>query len=113
MLKALATGHLSGVLQGAKSPANLLIANEHARALAPGKCAPGTGPGLTPDKLCLRFCRLSDAFWSIQAFADITPVIFKPCKENCQGLTLGKMHMIFFFLKKTFFNCLKNLNIKI
>ena len=38
MLKALAIGRLSGVLR-AESPANLLIANEPARALAPGKFA--------------------------------------------------------------------------
>jgi len=37
MQKALANGRLSGVLPGAESPANLLIANELARALAPGK----------------------------------------------------------------------------
>jgi len=58
MLKALATGRLPGVLPGAESPANLLIANEHARALAPDKCAPGTGPGSTPGKLYLNDCRL-------------------------------------------------------
>ena len=53
MQKALAIGRLPGVLTGAESPANLLIANEFARALAPGKCAPDTGPGMTPGKLCL------------------------------------------------------------
>jgi len=53
MQKALAIGRLPGVLPGAESPANLLIANEFARALAPGKCAPDTGPGMTPGKLCL------------------------------------------------------------
>ena len=58
MLKALATGRLPGVLPGAESPANLLIANEFARALAPGKCAPNTDPGSTPSKLCLHDCRL-------------------------------------------------------
>jgi len=58
MLKVLATGRLPGVLPGAESPANLLIANELARALTPGKCAPGTGPGSTPGKLCLHDCRL-------------------------------------------------------
>jgi len=62
MLKTLATGRLSGVLPGTKSPANPLIANEPARALAPGKCAPGTGPGSTPGKLCLHDSRLSDTF---------------------------------------------------
>jgi len=54
MQKALANGRLPGVLPGAKSPANLLIANDPARALAPGKCALGTGLG----KLCLQDCRL-------------------------------------------------------
>jgi len=58
MQKALAIGRLPGVLLGAESPANLLIANEFARTLAPGKCAPDTGapdtgPGTTPGKLCL------------------------------------------------------------
>jgi len=48
MLKTLATGRLPG----AKSRANLLIANELARALAPGKCAPDTNSGVTPDKMC-------------------------------------------------------------
>jgi len=64
----LATGCLPGVLPGAESPANLLIANDFARALAPGKFAgfcrlcqhhinhfqtmPGTLPGLTPGKMC-------------------------------------------------------------
>ena len=48
MLKALATGRLPR----AESPANLLITNELARALAPGKCAPGTNPGVTPGKMC-------------------------------------------------------------
>ncbi|AES92290.1 hypothetical protein MTR_4g127850 [Medicago truncatula] len=55
MLKALATGRLPGVLPRAESPANLLIANELVRALAPGK------------------------------FADcvsITSVVFKPCQEH-------------------------------
>jgi hypothetical protein len=37
MLKALAIGRLPGVLPGAESPANLLIANCPARGLAPGK----------------------------------------------------------------------------
>jgi len=45
MLKALATGCLPRVFPGAESPANLLIANEPARALASGKCAPDTDPG--------------------------------------------------------------------
>ncbi|KEH41689.1 hypothetical protein MTR_1g053785 [Medicago truncatula] len=54
MLKALATGRLPG----AESPANLLIANDPARGLAPGKCAPGKGPGSTPGKLFLQDCRL-------------------------------------------------------
>jgi len=44
MQKALAIGRLPGVLPGAESPANLLIANEYARALVPGKFAPSTGP---------------------------------------------------------------------
>jgi len=58
MLKALATGRLSGVLPGAESPANLLIANDPARGLAFGKCTPGIGPGSTPDNLCMLDCRL-------------------------------------------------------
>ena len=53
MQKALAIGRLPGVLPGAESQANMLIANEFARALAPGKYAPDTGPGTTPGKLCL------------------------------------------------------------
>ena len=52
MLKALATGRLLGVLPGVESPANLLIANEPARALTPGKCTPDTNPGVTPGKMC-------------------------------------------------------------
>jgi len=40
-------------LPGAGSPVNQLIANELARALAPGKSAPGT----TPGKMCLHNCR--------------------------------------------------------
>jgi len=37
MQKALSNGRLPGVLPGAESPANLLIANNPARGLAPGK----------------------------------------------------------------------------
>jgi hypothetical protein len=37
MQKSLANGRLPGVLPGAEYPANLLIANDPARALAPGK----------------------------------------------------------------------------
>jgi len=64
MLKALATGRLPGVLPTVESPANLLIANDPARALTPGKFAgfcrlcqhhishfqtmPGTLPGVNP-----------------------------------------------------------------
>ena len=58
LLKVLATGRLPGVLPGAESPANLLIANEPARALAPGKCAPDTIPRSTPGKLYLHDCWL-------------------------------------------------------
>ena len=101
MQKALAIGRLPG----AESPANLLIANEYIRALAPGKCAPGTAPGSTPGKLCLCECRL---FWSMQAFADcvsITSVLFKTCQGLCEGLTPGKLRtiffLIFFLLKKS------------
>jgi len=50
MQKALATGRLPG----AESPANLLIANEPARALTLGKCAPGSTPGNFSDA-----CRFS------------------------------------------------------
>ena len=39
MQKALANGRLPGVLPGAQSPAILVITNDHARALAPGKFA--------------------------------------------------------------------------
>ena len=52
MLKVLATGRLPGVLPGAEWPANLLIANEPAKALAPGKCIPDTNHGVTPGKMC-------------------------------------------------------------
>ena len=69
-LKALAFGRLPGVLPRAESPANLLIANEHARALAPGKYAPGTNPGITPGKMCHMHAGFSDVFWHMQAFAD-------------------------------------------
>jgi len=54
MQKVLAIGRLPG----AESPANLLIANEPAMALAPGKCAPGTGPGSTPGNFS-DACRFS------------------------------------------------------
>jgi len=84
MPKSLANGRLPG----AEYPANPLIANDPARALAPGKCAPGTGPGLTPGKLCLHKYRF------LQAFVDcvsITPVFFKTCQGLCEGLTPGKM----------------------
>jgi len=87
MQKALATGRLPG----AESPANLLIANELVRALAPGKCALGTGPGSIPGKLCQLACSF---FGVVQPFADcinITSVIFKTCQEHCQELTPGKM----------------------
>jgi len=57
MQKTLAKVRLPGVLPVARSPANQLIANEHAMALAPGKSAPGTGPGTTPGKMCLQNCR--------------------------------------------------------
>jgi len=53
MQKALAIGRFPGVLPGAESQANMLIANEFARVLAPDKYAPDTGPGTTPGKLCL------------------------------------------------------------
>jgi len=88
MQKSLANGSLPGVLPGAEYPANPLIANDHARALAPGKYAPGTGPGTTPGKLCLHKNRL------LHAFADcvsITSVFFKTCQGVCEGLTPGKM----------------------
>lgn len=45
MPKAVANGRLPGVLPGAESSANMLVANDSARALAPGKFAPGIGPG--------------------------------------------------------------------
>jgi len=67
MQKAFANARLPGALPRAESPANIPIANEYAKALAPGKCAPGKGPGLTPGKLCLIDCR---RFWSMQSFAD-------------------------------------------
>ena len=96
MQKSLANGRLPGVLPGAEYPANPLIANDPARALAPGKCAPGKcAPGTTPGKLCLHNYRL------LQAFADcvnITSVFFKTCQGLCEGLTPGKMCS--FILKK-------------
>ncbi|AES97565.1 hypothetical protein MTR_5g056120 [Medicago truncatula] len=49
MLNTLAIGRLPRVLPGAESPANLLIANDLVRGLAPGKCAPSKGPGSTPE----------------------------------------------------------------
>ena len=100
MQKALAIGRLPG----AESPANLLIANEYARALTPGKCAPGTDPGSTPGKLCLCECR---RVWSMQAFADgvrLTLVLFKTCQGLCEGLTPDKLRTIL-VLKKMFFIC--------
>jgi len=90
MQKALANGRLPGVLPGAESPANLLIAKEPGRALAPGKCAPGTCPGSTPGKLCLHDCRL------LQTVSASHQSIFKPCQEHCEGLTPGKLLTIFF-----------------
>jgi len=104
--KSLGNWTFARVLPGAESPAKPLIANCLARGLAPGKCAPGIGPGSTPGKMCLHDCRL------LQVCSKITSVIFKPCQEYCEGLTPGKMSTIF-FKKKTFFNCLKNQNIKI
>jgi hypothetical protein len=90
MQKSLAKGRLPGVLPGAEYPANLLIANDPARALAPGKCAPGTGPGSTPGKLLQTFLTLSGRYRLLQM---VTSVNFKPC----QGLTPGKMCTNFFF----------------
>ena len=55
------SAHRKWIFQGFSS------SQMNARALAPGKCAPDTGPGTTPGKLCLWKCRL---FWSMQAFAD-------------------------------------------
>jgi hypothetical protein len=52
MQKALANGRFPGALPGAESLANTPIANEHARALAPGKFPPGKCPGITPGKMC-------------------------------------------------------------
>jgi len=72
MQKALANERLPGVLSGAESPANLLIANDPARALASGKFA--------------GFCRLCQRHISH----------FQPCQEYCQGLTPVKMRTIFF-----------------
>lgn len=51
MQKALANGRLPGALPGAESQANMPIANEHARALAPGKFTHGKDPGTTPGKM--------------------------------------------------------------
>ena len=48
MQKALANGRLPGVLPGAESPANLLIANSPARGLAPGKMRSWHRPWLNP-----------------------------------------------------------------
>jgi len=88
MLKALATGHFPGVLLGAKSPANLLIANEPARALALGKFA--------------GFCRLCQHHINH----------FQTMPGTLPGVNPWQ-NVYDFFLKKTFFNCLKNQNIKI
>jgi len=65
MQKALANGRLPGVLPGVQSPAIQVIANDYARALAPGK-----NPGATPGKMCRHACSFSDVFWRVQAFAD-------------------------------------------
>jgi len=89
MQKSLANGRLPG----AKYPAKPLIANDHVRALALGKCAPSTGPGSTLGKLCLHKYRL------LQAFADwvsITSVFFKICQGLCEGLTPSKMYSFIF-----------------
>ena len=56
MQKALAIRRLPRVLPGAESPTNLLIVNEYARTLAPGKFALGTSLDSTPGKLCLCKC---------------------------------------------------------
>ena len=100
MLKALAFGRLPGVLPGAESPANLLIANEPARALAPGKYAPGTNPGITPGKMCHMHAGYSDVFWHMQAFADdhINHFQTMPRVNPWQNV------YEFFFLKKCFLN---------
>jgi hypothetical protein len=59
MQKALANGRLPGVLPGAESPANLLIANCPARGLAPGKMRSWHRPGTTPGKMCHTFRRFA------------------------------------------------------
>jgi len=82
MQKALAIGRLPGVLPGAESPTNLLIANEYARALAPGKCAPGKSPGSTPGKLCLCKCRL---FWSMQTVPASHQSFSKHARDFARG----------------------------
>jgi len=70
MQKALENGRLSGVFPRAQSLIIQVIANDHVKALAPGK-------------LCQLACSFSDV---VQAFADcvsITSVILKTCQEHC------------------------------
>jgi hypothetical protein len=88
MQKALANGRLPGVLPGAESPANLLIANDFARALAPGKFA--------------GFCRLCQHHISH----------FQTMPGTLPGVNPWQ-NVYVIFLIKTFFNCLKNQYIKI
>jgi hypothetical protein len=75
MQKALANVRLPGALPGAESLANMPIANEHVRALAPGKFAPGKDPGTTPGKMRLIEHRL---FRLIMAKA----VLCRPCLRH-------------------------------
>jgi len=56
-------------LPGAQSPAILVIANDYAMALAPGKFALGTDPGSTLGKLCQHACKLlQDVSASLESF---------------------------------------------
>jgi hypothetical protein len=91
MQKALANGRLPGALPGAESPANMPIANEHARALAPGKCVPGKGLGITPGKMCQTF----------QSFADrvgVTSVLFRNMSGALPGV--NPWQIVYDFQKK-------------
>ena len=81
MLKALAIGRLPGVLPGAESPANPLIANCPARGLAPGKMRSWHKPWHNPWQNVSHACRLLQR--SHQSFSD-------HAREIARGLPLAK-----------------------
>jgi len=72
----------NGCLPGAEYPANPLIANDPARALAPGKCAPSTSLGSTPGKLCLHKYRILQAFAN---YVSITQSFSKHVRDFARG----------------------------